>query len=444
MQIEKRYLSLPLTAQLEITDGCNHRCIHCYNLDSDVKNRPIRHIEDAAVLKCAQKLIDNKVFGVIVTGGEPLLKKELTKQVISLLKGNQIRVSLNSNLTLFDDDFIAFLKEKKVGVLTSCPSAITSSFTKLVGVDNYDKFATNLKKLVAAGVRFTVNMVVTKENLHEIKSTAEKMRALGCKSFAATPMGLNVEYPRLDLLLSVEEVRQVIADLLWIEKEFGLKVDILEALPKCVFPESVLMEKHAFLNRKCQAGRTVVAVSCNGDVRPCAHNPFSYGNLLEEDLSDIWQKMSDWRSAQYVPEPCLDCTWLNRCNGGCRTSARAFNGDWNKNDMWCTGKLAVSLPNSDRSIIKLMPDTLLQFSSNLRARKEDEEAYVVYNAADDVFFMVNQAYYDFIMGLKEHGSFSFESLCQTNFFSLDNPQIQDAVTFLIKKKILKIIDNPSI
>lgn len=442
MRIEKRYLSLPLTAQLEVTDFCNHRCIHCYNLDSEIENRPMRHVDDAVVLQCAQRLVDNKVFGVIVTGGEPLIKKELTKQVISLLKEHHIRVSLNSNLTLFDDDFIAFLKEKRVGVLTSCPSAEPLSFTKLVGVDNNAKFEANLKKLVAAGVKSTVNMVVTKENLHEIRPTAEKMKALGCKSFAATPMGLNVEYPRLDLLLSVEEVQQVIVDLLWIEKELGMKVDVLEALPKCVFHESVLVEKHAFLNRKCQAGRTVVAVSCNGDVRPCAHNPYSYGNLLEEDLRDIWQKMNDWRSAQYVPELCLGCTWLNRCNGGCRTSAKAFHGDWNKSDMWCTGKLTVSPTNNDSPTIELKPDTRLQFTPNLQTRKEDEEAWVIYNAADDVFFMVNQTYYDFIMGLKEQDSFSFGALCQANHLSPDNPQIQDIITFLIRKKVLKIIDKP--
>ena len=103
--------------------------------------------------------------------------------------------------------------------MTSCPSADASYYTRLVGVDNYAKFETNLQKLVVAGVRFTVNMVVTKDNLHEIRPTAEKMKALGCKSFAATPMGLNVEYPRLDLLLSVKEVKKVISDLLWIEKE---------------------------------------------------------------------------------------------------------------------------------------------------------------------------------------------------------------------------------
>jgi MoaA/NifB/PqqE/SkfB family radical SAM enzyme len=111
MKIEKRYLSAPLTAQLEITDSCNHRCIHCYNLDSDVANRPIRKVSDETVISCAQALIDGGVFSMVVTGGEPLIKKELTKKVIALFREHQIRVSLNTNLTLLDDDFITFLKK---------------------------------------------------------------------------------------------------------------------------------------------------------------------------------------------------------------------------------------------------------------------------------------------------------------------------------------------
>lgn len=442
MKVEKRYLSLPLTAQLEITDFCNHRCIHCYNLDSAMENRPVRKVSDETVLACAQKLIDNQIFSVIVTGGEPLIKKELTKKVIRLLKENKTRVSLNSNLTLADDDFIHFLKEQQVGVLTSCPSGDTDSFSRLTGTNNYPLFEATIKKLVSAGVRFTVNMVVTKENLHEIRATAEKMKILGCKSFAATPMGLNVEYPRLDLLLTVEEVRNVIADLLWIEKHLKMKVDILEALPKCVFPESVLKGKHAFLNRKCQAGRTVIAVSCNGDVRSCAHNPYSYGNLLEEELRDIWQKMSDWRSLQYIPEECTDCTWLNRCNGGCRTSAKVYNGDWNKKDMWCRGKLTDS-PANDNINIELKPDMLLKLTGNIRMRREDEDAFLIYNAEDDVFCMINKIFYDFIQQLKENPICSFAKICQKVDLPSNDISIQDTVSFLLRKKILKIKKNSS-
>ena len=439
MQIEKKYLSLPLTAQLEITDYCNHRCVHCYNLDSEVQNRPSRKVSDETVLACVQKLIDNQIFSVIVTGGEPLIKKELTKKVILLLKENHTKVALNTNLTLADDDFIQFLKEQKVGVLTSCPSGEESSFAKLVGIDNYKLFESKIKKLVDVGVHFTINMVVTKENLPEIRVTAEKMKALGCKSFAATPMGLNVEYPRLDLLLSVEDVRKVIADLLWIEENLKMRVDILEALPKCVFPEDVLKGKHSFLNRKCQAGRTVIAVSCNGDVRPCAHNPYSYGNLLEEDLRDIWQQMSEWRSAKYVPEECKDCSWLNRCNGGCRTSARVYSGDWDKKDMWCTGKLTMPAPRNEQPEIELQPDTQLQIVDNIKIRHEDENAYVIYNVTDDVYCMVNQTFHDFVVSLQELPITTFGELCCKFDVLPEDKYINDAITFLINKKIIKII-----
>ena len=439
MQIEKKYLSLPLTAQLEITDYCNHRCVHCYNLDSEVQNRPSRKVSDETVLACAQKLIDNQIFSVIVTGGEPLIKKELTKKVILLLKENHTKVALNTNLTLADDDFIQFLKEQKVGVLTSCPSGEESSFAKLVGIDNYKLFESKIKKLVDAGVRFTVNMVVTKDNLHEVRLTAEKMKAIGCRSFAATPMGLNVEYPRLDLLLSVADVLKVISDLLWIEENLKMRVDILEALPKCVFPEDVLKGKHSFLNRKCQAGRTVIAVSCNGDVRPCAHNPYSYGNLLAEDLRDIWRQMSEWRSAKYVPEECKDCSWLNRCNGGCRTSAKVYSGDWDKKDMWCTGKLTMSAPRNEQPEIELLPDTQLQIVDNIKIRHEDENAYVMYNVTDDVYCMVNQTFLDFVVSLQESPIFTFGELCSKFDVLPDDKYINDAVKFLINKKIIKII-----
>lgn len=436
MRTIKKYLSLPLTAQLEVTDFCNHRCIHCYNLDSEIKNRPMRKVDDDTVLACAQKLIDNKIFSVIVTGGEPLLKKNLTKKIIRLLKENKTQVSLNSNITLADDDFIVFLKEQNVGVLTSCPSGVANSFSRLVGIDNYVFFETNIKKLVAAGVRFTVNMVVTKDNLHEIRTTAKKMKELGCKSFAATPMGLNVEYPRLDLLLSVDEVHGVIADLLWIEENLKMKVDILEALPKCVFPEEALRGKHHFLNRKCQAGRTVIAVSCNGDIRPCAHNPSSYGNILEENLRDIWKKMSDWRSMQYIPEECKDCSWLNRCNGGCRTSAKVFNGDWNKKDMWCTGVLNTTPPTFEKRTIDLTSETRLQVVNNIRVRREEEDAFLIYNTEADIFFMVNRVFYNYIKELQRKKEFSFGDLYNENNYV----HIHKVCSFLINKKVLKVIE----
>lgn len=439
MKIEKKYLSAPLSAQLEVTDTCNHRCIHCYNLDSDLRNRPLKNVSDETVITCAQRLIDCGIFAVIVTGGEPLIKKELTKNIIQLFTNNHIRVSLNTNLSLVDDDFISFLVEEKVGILTSCPSAMPISYKKLVGVNNYERFEKNIKKTIDAGVRLTVNMVITKDNLNEIRTTAQKMQQLGVKSFAATPMSLNMEYPRFDLLLSTKEVLQVIDDLLWVEKALGLNVDVLEALPKCIFSDKILSERHSFLNRKCQAGRTVIAVSCNGDVRPCAHNPITYGNILSDEIHLIWERMSAWRSTQYVPRECKNCTWLNRCNGGCRTNAKTLSGNWDAQDAWVGTPIKSNIPQQHREKIVLSNDSAFLVNKDIRYRQEYDDIVVVYNIKDDVFFMINNAYYDFILKIGSFDVIKLIDLQRLCNIKDDNKAFNEQILFLLQKGILKII-----
>lgn len=439
MNYERKRLAAPLTAQIEVTNLCNHRCVHCYNLDSNVENRPSQLVSDAVVLACAHKLIQSGIFGIIITGGEPLIKKELTKKLISLFKENNIRVSLNSNITLFDDDFIEFLRNQKVGVLTSCPSSNPNSYAQLVGVNNYSIFERNLKKILQAGISVSVNMVVTKDNLSDIRSTALSMKELGCHYFAATPMALNMDYPRRDLLISVEEVRQVISDLLWIEKDLGIHVDILEALPKCTFPINILQEKHAFLNRSCQAGKTVIAVSCNGEVRPCAHNSNSYGNILEEDLRNIWTKMGDWRSDCYIPQICKECEVVDQCHCGCRTSAFGYSGSWDTKDVWCTEPLHGFTNSKNEDNNKLLDDTKLKINSDYVYRLEYEDTFVVYNTKDDMYFMINKAFLNFILYLKELGVISYGILKKDLSKSTQNESFEAVIAFMLKKKMLKIL-----
>lgn len=439
MEIIHKYLSAPLSAQFEVVESCNHRCLHCYNLDSDISNRPTVIIPDNTVLACAQKLIDSGIFAVVITGGEPLVKKSLTKKVISLFRENNVKVSLNTNLTLIDEEFIAFLKKEKIGILTSCPSAIPTSFERLVGVNNYERFESNIKRALEAGLGLTVNMVVTKDNREEVRTTAQKMKELGVSSFAATPMSLNMEYPRLDLLLSTQEVRSVIDDLLWAEKELGLRVDVLEALPKCLFPETILSENHSFLKRKCQAGRTTMAVSCNGDVRPCTHNPKSYGNILKEDLHGIWARMSDWRSLQYVPDECKECLWIHRCNGGCRTNAKAFSGEWDARDTWSTGPLRTFPPKGHGKPIEFNENTIFKVNDELRFREEYDHIYVVYNIKGNDYVMVNDVFYDFIIDMGSLDTINYHDLYQRYNTSAEDKGFNDSVTYLINKGILKVV-----
>lgn len=437
MKVERLDLAKPLMAQLEITSLCNHRCLHCYYLDSDINNRPIEPVQDSTVLQVADKLIEAEIFNVVVTGGEPLMKRDLAIAVTKKFKSAGIDVSINSNITLIDKEFIRFIRSNDIAILTSCPSVNPQLFSHMIGVNNYEIFESKLKSLYSEGIRVAVNMVVTRDNLSQVRQTAQRLYEIGCVSFSATPMFLNMDYPRPDLLLSKEDIPQVVEDLIWIQNRYGMNIDILESLPKCVFPRNVLYENHVFLNRKCQAGRTVIGVSPSGEVRPCSTNSISYGNVLNESITTIWNKMSEWRTDKYFPKECVECAWIDRCNSGCRINAKTLYGEWNSPEIWFNGIISKDPPKDYKAFV-LEAGTLITISKAYKIRKEYDNIFVVFNTKDQSFVMVNEMIKMFIEALPE-GKTSVGELASLFNTSFDNPNFKECINLLINKNLIQII-----
>lgn len=436
---EIRTLSRPLTAQLEITNGCNHNCVHCYLLSSDNDKRPNHSFSDETVMASAEKLVEAGIFSVVITGGEPLLNKNLLFKVISLFTNNSIHVSLNTNLTLLDDEIAYFIKEKGVNILTSCPSGYIEKYNKITNTNNYQKFEQNLKKISDLGISFTVNMVVTKDNIDDVIETATTLKKIGCKSFAATPMSFNMDYPLPNLSLSLEEVQQTVSDLLYIEKQLGMRIDIVESLPKCCLPKNVLEGDYHFLKRSCQAGRTSISVSPNGDIRPCSHNSNSYGNIITSNIVEIYKKMLVWRTGDYIPKECNECVWISYCNGGCRTNAFAVHGSWNARDIWMTAPIRGTKPFWKTDDFHIQ-NIRFRINSNYRTRKENDDSYLVYNLTNNTFFLVNKYLLDFINNLcSNFKELSFEDLA--NYYDAkDNENFVYIIKILYIKGILLRIE----
>ena len=64
----------------------------------------------------AQKLGKNGVFYVTITGGEPFLNKERLYQFMDALKEQNIRIMINSNGTLIDNDEAQKLSEYPIDI----------------------------------------------------------------------------------------------------------------------------------------------------------------------------------------------------------------------------------------------------------------------------------------------------------------------------------------
>lgn len=435
MKVKQQHLSLPLSVQFEITNSCNHKCPHCYIL-SDTKKGGIKNCDESTILRIAAKIIENKIFNVIVTGGEPLKKEKTCKKVISLFKSNGIYTALNTNLTLLDDEFILFLKKVSIdSILTSCPSSDSSIYEKMVGVDNFSIFINNLAKINDAKLKSTVNMVITKNNINEIYSTALMLKEVGCKSFAATPMGFNVINPHHELFLNSDEVGFVVSELIQISEKLKMNVDIVESIPKCLFQESLLDKRYNFLNRKCSAGRTVAAISCNGDVRPCSHNMQSYGNILQDDFVTIWKQMKDWRANKYLPDNCKRCTWVNKCNGGCRINAKVYNGNWDSEDPWMLTPFSKNLTNNPFE--KLKGNVTLRVCQDFKHRKESDDSFLI--IYEKQYILVNKLLFDLIVDLRRFTDIGINDIAKRYKTDMNDEAFQKTMKFLISKNLLSII-----
>ncbi|MDD5528196.1 MAG: radical SAM protein [Patescibacteria group bacterium] len=394
-------LRLPFQAQVEITDVCNLRCKHCYHFDTD--NMPASNdLSDDAVLQVIRKMIDNRIYSLVITGGEPLARPKTLIRAAELAKTAGMYVSVNTNLLLLTPQIISALKESDIdSFLVSCPASEPDIYREITRLGDYDKFTQKLRMLLDANFSCLVNMVVTQTNFPLIRSTARDLKKMGVKRFSVTPACLNVEHPDLDGLLSKKQTIVLLEDLRWCADVLGLEVDTLVALPKCFFPVWWWERSSPLLKyRTCQAGRMTVNISNIGDVRPCPHNPIVYGNLFKESMESIWDKMAVYRNNGTVPGICKSCAAVESCRGACRTNAMAVTGRLDEPDRLTIGP--VNFFEKKRRNVIFNENSIVNFRGKLRWRNEFDGYYsVTSKRGGGNLMVVNEEMFRFICWMEK-------------------------------------------
>lgn len=433
-------LSLPTQIQFEITDKCNLKCPHCFNYSTcSYGMNESKDLDFYEMDNIAKIIVENKIYSVVLTGGEPLTKPDLLFRLLSYFIKNDVTVSINTNLLLLDQPIIDKLKTVVTGgILVSCPSSDPKTYNKMTGGGNYSVFKRKLKLLVNSGLFFSVNMVVNKHNINQIKTTARALQEIGIKSFGATPMGLVTGNSQYEDVLDKAEIISLVNDLLWLKQELSLNVDIFTSLPKCSFPEEIHGKKIGFLARSCQAGKSSTTVSNIGDIRPCSHSSEVYGNLLVESFKNIYAKMEDWRALKNVPDECLECKVLNKCFGGCRVAAVAAFGDCKSKDVWM-GKPFVDDPffqdQGDMKNVNINSDAVIAISGKFRFRKEEQQLYLIFNENKSTT-PVNEELFEFLEYLNGKGNIKVEDLADDISIDIKDENFNRILQVLLHKKII--------
>jgi len=333
--------SRPAIVQVDITNHCNLDCRYCYNKSNEFLINPEM---DSSKLELVIEKIIKQLNPVIVSfsGGEPFIRKDDLFKCAKMLKDANIKVYINTNGTLLNDDIINKLKALDIDqVHINIESLSGEKHDFLRGVPGaFKKTMDNLERVrqLWDPSRISISVVVNKKNLEDLLEIAKFVKEKGFGELHIidmVPTAINDK----ELLLTKEE---------WI-KFYSIYEDIKKLGIKIVPNHALLFMRNFKEDKKkpidvpfCEAFRLKMVICADGTIVPCDYfksKEYICGNAVTDNLLDVWQNSEVGNKFRF-PLPgtykeCESCALFNKCFGGCKAFAKAINGDPFSADPYC-------------------------------------------------------------------------------------------------------------
>jgi len=315
---------------LHLTHECNLRCRHCYaNAGTPLENEMtpdefLGLIKDFATLGGEQ---------LVMTGGEPFLRRELVKALLPEAKNLKLNVFIESNGTLITEEDAKFCSKNNAQVGVSLDGANEKSHDYIRGVGTFNKSISSIKILVQNGVRTTIGMTLMNHNLTEAKEMiylAEKLGASAVSFSILRITGRSKENP--DLYSPVEKLATALKEARKTAIEVGIKTGMEDILPV-----GEGLQKRA----SCGVGVALLSIAANGEVYPCnmlQAEGISVGNVKKQCLKEIWEsnELKMFREFSVLDvEECRDCELKFLC-GSCPGDSFHAYRDFRKRSPFCS------------------------------------------------------------------------------------------------------------
>ena len=212
-------LGRPLeTLRISITDRCNFRCVYC--MPKEVYGRDYAFLERTALLSFEEIVRVARVFAglgvrrIRLTGGEPLVRRDVERLVAGLKEIEGLELALTTNGALLPQKAQALADAGLDRVTVSLDSVDDATFRALNDVDfPVQRVLDGIDAAAAAGLPVKVNAVVKRgANDDGIVALAERFHGTGHVLRFIEYMDVGVTNGwRLDDVVSAREVVETIS-----------------------------------------------------------------------------------------------------------------------------------------------------------------------------------------------------------------------------------------
>lgn len=337
--------------QWHLTNRCNLRCAHCYQEDysgnSEMNLDELKFVADHLLVALEKWKREGRIA---LTGGEPLLKKELFPLIEYLEASDHVsRIGILTNGIFINQDIMNKLKElrKLHYIQISLEGANAKTHDAIRGKGSFDNALSGIRSLVDNGIKVRVMFTLHRGNKEEVPALIdlcikEGVDAFTVERFVPTGSGSKID----ELLLTSEEIRDVfqyVSDRADEEYRKGTPLTIIKyrTLWANIDPDRAKADVDTpfqlQLGAACSSGIDSICIMPDATVYPCRRLPISIGNLKKDSLFKIWYTSDvlwDIRNKRNLQGKCSDCEILSLCCG-CRSMAYAITGNYLAEDPQC-------------------------------------------------------------------------------------------------------------
>lgn len=320
---------LPISGVFELTARCNFNCPMCYVHQTGEKTG---ELTAAQWLKLAREARDAGMVFALLTGGEPLLRKDFFS-IYQGMKELGLMISINSNGSLLQGEILErLLQDPPNRINISLYGGCGETYRNMCGVDAYHSVKENIRRLKQAGVDVSLNLCITpfnKEDLPLIRADAERLNVPVRASAYLYPQSRLEAGSQTESRLDPKEAAKF--ELEWENLYYGreLMAERCREL-KLWLEEGCPGNPSAAGDRvSCRAGTTSFWITWEGKMMPCGMVPDPEAYPLTQGFAKAWEEIREKTAAIRMPGACASCDKRSACGvcaAVCRTETGRYDG----------------------------------------------------------------------------------------------------------------------
>ncbi len=313
-----RRLGLPIAGNFELTARCNFNCPMCYVHQSEDQIRASgQELTAQQWLDIAKAAKDRGMIFVLLTGGEPLMRKDFF-EIYDGLKKMGLVISINSNGSMLQGDILErFLKDPPTRFNISLYGGSNETYRNMCGRPVYEQVKENIRALRKAGVDVGLNLSITpynRQDLAQIYADAVELDVnVKASSYMYPPIRINDEHFGCGNRLSATEAARCAVEwdvLRFSDEEFSARAENMRKMVDAM-QEGCPVETGDGI--RCRAGSSSFWMTWDGKMLPCGMMTAPVVYPLAVGFDAAWDQLRQASGQIRMPSKCLNCEYEKVC-----------------------------------------------------------------------------------------------------------------------------------